>query len=172
MKETLHNSNGLATTDVKRAFGWVFVIRSFPAGATQTVDGPGMLADAVTLITKGKAEVYLDGQRRLDRGPGFLTSDMNPVGREGDFEIHYVEPTTRVCVPAALNKRKIPNVTLIKLEAGEAKTVPVGSKLFVALGEVTAGTTVFAEETSFTATPETTSIVASVPSILMDFTKA
>lgn len=151
MKETLHDARGLDETRVKRAFGWIVTFRDFPAGSWQTVDGDSMMRDAVTYFTKGRAEFYLDGVRRKDRVPGTLSTEHEIVGEGGTFELRYVEPTTRVCMPLkiqpAKNKGRQPTVKQHRLEPGEHELR--AGKYLVCLGKLTIGDKTIEEETPF-----------------------
>lgn len=151
MIETLHNANGQDETRVKRAFGWVVTFRDFPVGAYQKVDGDSMMTEALTYFTKGRAEFYLDGERRRDRVPGILSTEHEVVGKGGTFTLKYVEPTTRVCIPtkAKANKGKQPNVQQLDLLKGDTLLVRPGFKALVCLGEVKVGDSIFKEESSF-----------------------
>jgi hypothetical protein len=149
MKETLHDAFGQDQTRVKRAFRWVVTFRDFPIGSRQTVDGDSMMTEALTLFTKGRAEFYLDGVRRGDRVPGILSSEYEPVGQGGTFELRYVEPTTRVCIPRKANGDKLPNVKKIMLKAGERFEVPSMARYLVCLGSVLIGEKTFVAEQSF-----------------------
>lgn len=148
MIETLHNANGNEETRVRRAFGWVVTFRDFPIGAYQTVDGNSMMTEALTYFTKGRAEFYLNGERRKDRVPGILSSEHDVVGEGGTFTLKYVEPTTRVCIPlkAKANKNKIPTVSQLDLRKGETLLVRPGFKALVCLGSVRVNDRIFKEE--------------------------
>lgn len=172
MNETLYASNGLDETRLKRAFRWVITFRDFPTGSYQTVDGDSMMTEALTLFTKGRAAFYLDGVKRGDRVPGILSSEYEVLGQGGIFEIRYVEPTTRVCIPAALNNRKLPNVSKIMLRAGESIEMQPNTKILVCLGEVQVAEKIFKEEQTFTVGAEPRSITANCEVILLNFTEA
>lgn len=150
MKETLHCSNGLDETRIRRAFGWVVTFRDFPVGSYQTVDGDSMMTQALTLFTKGRAEFYLDGVKRGDRMPGILSSEHDVVGEGGTFEIRYVEPTSRVCIPRVANKGRLPTVKKHMLEKGEMFSCD--GKFLVCLGSVVVNGVEFAEEKTFKTT--------------------
>jgi hypothetical protein len=149
MKETLFNANGKDQTRIRRAFRWVITFRDFPAGSWQTVDGNSMMTEALTLFTRGRAEFYLDGVRRGDREPGVLSTEHEVVGAGGTFELRYVEPTTRLCIPANINNKRLPTVRKTVLVAGESfEAEPMGQYL-VCLGSVQIGNKTFTEEQSF-----------------------
>lgn len=147
MKETLHCSNGLDETRVRRAFGWVVTFRDFPVGSYQTVDGDSMMTEALTLFTKGRAEFYLNGERRVDRVPGTLSSEHELVGLGGQFEIRYVEPTTRVCIPAKINRGKLP--TVAKYAVAKGQMVSLDGSFMVCLGSIDVNTKLIEEEKTF-----------------------
>ena len=150
MIETLHNANGQDETRVKRAFGWVITFRDFPTGSYQTVDGDSMMTEALTYFTKGRAEFYLDGERRRDRVPGVLSTEHEVVGEGGTFTLKYVEPTTRVCIPlkAKANKNKIPSVSQFDLRKGDTLLVRPGFKALICLGSIRVGDKTFNEEST------------------------
>jgi len=167
VKETLHCSNGLDETRVRRAFGWVVTFRDFPARSFQTVDGDSMMTEALTLFTKGRAEFYLNGDRRGDRVPGTLSSEHEVVGQGGTFKLVYVEPTTRVCIPANINNHKLPIVSKFMFEEEQHQVLQPG-KYLVCLGVVAIADREFTEERSFElAEPKLT--LAMKPSILLQF---
>lgn len=151
MKETLHDAFGQDQTRIKRAFRWVVTFRDFPVGSRQTVDGDSMMSEAVTLFTKGRAEFYLDGVRRGDRVPGILSTEHERVGAGGQFELKYVEPTTRVCIPFKANGDRLPTVKKHHFEEPGSFIVRPGQKFLVCLGSVTANGKTFNEEQTFQA---------------------
>lgn len=147
--ETLHNANRRDSTRIRRAFGWVVTFRDFPVGAHQTIRGAEMMTEALTFFTKGRAEFYLNGVRRGDRVPGILSSEHEPVGLDGEFRLVYVEPTTRVCIPAAINRNRLPQVKKRLHEySGHGPALP-GQKFLVCRGSVTASNKTFGEEQTF-----------------------
>lgn len=147
MKETLHCSNGLDETRVRRAFGWVVTFRDFPEGSYQTVGGDGMMTEALTLFTKGRAEFYLDDVKRGDRLPGILSSEHEPVGLDGTFKLVYVEPTTRLCIPAFINKGKLP--TVVKYHISKGSLISLDGKFLLCLGRLDVNGKTIEEEKSF-----------------------
>lgn len=167
--ETLHDSNGGSKTRVYRAFQWVITFRDFPAGCWQEVDGSKMMTEALTLFTKGRAEFYQDETIRLpDRLPGILSSEHQPTGLESTFKLVYMEPTTRLCIPASINHGELPKVEKIELAAGGFTTLPAGSRVLVCLGTVTVKDRTFQEERSFTLKDEAT-VTATENSLLLRF---
>jgi hypothetical protein len=172
MIETLYNSNGESVTRVKRAFNWVVTFRDFPAGSWQTVDGDSMMTEALTLFTKGRAEFYLNGTRRLDRVPGTLSTEHDVVGKGGTFKLIYVEPTTRLCMPIMVNKGLQPNVSKVMLKAGDTLELPVGYRGLVCAGAISIDGNIFYEETTFKISSELKTAVAVEDTIILDFTNA
>lgn len=175
MIETLHNANGQDETRVKRAFGWVITFRDFPAGSYQKVDGNTMMTEALTYFTKGRAEFYLDGERRRDRVPGILSNEHEVVGQGGIFTIKYVEPTTRVCIPtkARANKGKQPEVIQLDLKRGDKLLVRPGFKALVCLGKVQVGDSTFDEESCFAVKSSDLMLEALTARVLLlDFTNS
>lgn len=172
MIETLHNASGQDSTRVKRAFGWVVTFRDFPAGSWQTVDSEGMIKDALTLFTKGRAEFYLDGVKRGDRLPGILSSEYEPFPPGGTFKLVYVEPTTRLCVPRDFNRGELPLVEKIQMGLDEMISSTPGDCFLVCLGEVNVKGRTFPEESTFK-TVDSTHIISKAPStILLRFKNA
>ncbi len=164
--ETLHNARGLDQTRVKRAFRWVVTFRDFPAECRQLVQGHSMFSGALTLFTKGRAEFYLDGVRRGDRVPGILSAEHEPVGTDGVFELRYVEPTTRLCIPAAINGGKLPDVLKIQLLADES--IELTGQFLVCVGQVQVDGRTFSEEQTFTCDAPKT-FTATTDTILLEF---
>lgn len=150
MKETLYCSNGQDETRIRRAFGWVVTFRDFPAGSFQTVDGDSMMKEALTLFTKGCAEFLLDGVKRGDRVPGILSSEHEQVGKGGTFRINYIEPTTRVCIPANINKFRLPKVKKYMIPNGEL--IALDGKFLVCLGSLDVNGQTIIEEKVFQTT--------------------
>ena len=147
MKETLYRSNGLDETRVRRAFRWVVTFRDFPVGSYQTVDGDFMMAEALTLFTKGRAEFYLDDGRRGDRVPGILSSEHEQVGQDGVFRLVYVEPTTRVCIPKRVNNNALPIVKKHMILKDEM--ICLDGKFLVCLGSLDVNERTIVEEKTF-----------------------
>jgi hypothetical protein len=133
-----------------------------------------MMTHALTLFTKGRAEFYLNGVRRGDRAPGILSSEHELVGQGGQFELRYVEPTTRVCIPKLIQRgRTLPDVTKITLERGQTCPVPPGFRALVCLGQVQVRDRLFNEEQTFAVTGSGAALTALSDSvILLDFSHA
>lgn len=166
MRETLFNARGRDQTRVRRAFGWVITFRDFPAGSWQTVDGDSMMTEALTLFTKGRAELWLDGARRADRVPGVLSSEHAVVGQGGEFKLVYVEPTTRLCIPAGINHGRLPQVR--KRWADGATTVEAGAQLLVCLGALRHGALTTPAERTVVITADTV-LEADPGTLLLEF---
>lgn len=166
--ETLHGAKGEDETRIRRAFGWIVTFRDFPEGSSQIVGGEQMMTHALTFFTKGRAEFYLDGVRRGDRLPGILSSEHEPVGQDGMFELKYIEPTTRVCIPRKANGGDLPTVRKIHLT--EPITVKAGFKALVCLGSVTVGEKTFEEERTINVSSPEVTLVPNGDCYLLDFT--
>lgn len=166
MRETLFDAQGKDETRIRRAFGWIVTFRDFPSGSHQTVDGDSMMTEALTFFTKGRAEFYLDGVRRGDRVPGILSSEHDVVGQGGTFTLRYVEPTTRLCIPAVINHNRLPGVKKLELEPNQP--VLVNGKFLVCLGSVSVMGKDIAEESSFQ-TSEPRLILAAGGATLLQF---
>jgi len=172
MIETLYNADGKAVTRVKRAFDWIVTFRDFPVGSWQTVDGDSMMTEALTLFTKGRAEFYLNGTRRLDRVPGILSTEHDVVGRGETFKLIYVEPTTRLCMPTMVNKGLQPEVSKVMLKAGDKLELPVGYRGLVCAGAIAIDGNIFYEEHTFKVSTDLKTAVAIDDTIILDFTNA
>jgi hypothetical protein len=134
-----------------------------------------MMTEALTYFTKGRAEFYLDGERRGDRVPGILSSEHDVVGKGGTFTIKYVEPTSRVCIPRAAkaNKQQLPNVRQLDLKKGDTLLVRPGFKALVCLGTVAVGDREFNEEMTFEVRTTDLKVKALADRVLLlDFTDA
>jgi hypothetical protein len=125
-----------------------------------------MFSGALTLFTKGRAEFYLDGVRRGDRVPGILSAEHEPVGTDGVFELRYVEPTTRLCIPAGINGNRLPEVVKTQLQAGES--IDLTGQYLVCAGQVQVGDKTFLEEQTFTCDKPRT-FTAKADTILLEF---
>ena len=147
--ETLYDSNGLAKTRVKRVHKWIVTFRDFPVGSWQEVDGSKMMTHALTLFTKGRALFFQDGVQLPDRVPGILSSDYEPTGLSSTFKLEYVEPTTRLCIPAILNDGMLPEVEKIEISPGQAYTAKAAEHFLVCLGSVKVNGNLIEEERAF-----------------------
>jgi hypothetical protein len=172
MIETLYNAKGKSVTRVKRAFNWVVTFRDFPVDSWQTVDGDSMMTEAFTLFTKGRAEFYLDGVKRGDRVPGIMSSEHEIVGQGGTFKLVYVEPTTRVCIPTAINKGLQPNVSKVMLKEGDKLELLLGYKGLVCSGAISIDGNIYYEERTFKVVSDAKIGTAVEDTIILDFTKA
>ncbi len=134
-----------------RVFKWLVLFRDFPAECEQRFYGKSMVEDAVTLFTKGRAQLYYDGQLQEDRLPGTFSRDYSVDDSwEGKvFRLVHLEPTTRVCMPLVLNRKGLPPVTKIDLSDGESLEFSVGFRGLVCLGSIIIAERSFPEETSF-----------------------
>ena len=177
MWEYLYCSNGQDQTRVKRAFNWVITFRDFPVGSWQTVDANSMTSEALTFFTKGRAEFYLNDERRKDRVPGLLSSELEPVGvgalgEGGTFKLVYVEPTTRLCIFKGVNKDQLPVVQKIELAEGDEYYASPKSKFLICLGSVEVNDKIFNEEQTFQLGDEPRTVKALSKVYLLDFTNA
>lgn len=138
MIEETYNLSEPVKDRIKRSFGWIVLFREFPKDAEQRFYGRSMVDDAVTLFTKGFAELYYDGQRQTDRVPGTFSLDYTSQAEwEGKvFRLVYTEPTTRICIPKTMNRGSLPQVTKIELAHGQSYEFPVGFKGLVCLGKL------------------------------------
>lgn len=168
MIEKLFNSRGLDETRVRRAFRWVVTFRDFPEGAWQTVESEGMIKDAVTLFTKGRAEFYLEGVQRGDRLPGILSTEHEPFPPGEVFKLVYAEPTTRVCIPRKINDGRLPVVEKILIPGGESIVTSAGGKYLVCLGKISVSGRTFEAERTFR-TEESKECTADEDAILLEF---
>ncbi len=168
MIEKLFNSRGLDETRIKRAFNWVVTFRDFPEGSWQTVDSEGMIKDAVTLFTKGRAEFYLDDIRRADRLPGVLSTEHEAFPPDSTFKLVYTEPTTRVCIPRKINVDNLPSVEKILIGANATFNTKPNGRYLVCLGNISVGGKTFAEEKTFS-TKESKECMALQDVILLEF---
>jgi hypothetical protein len=134
-----------------RAFRWLVLFRDFPKDCEQRFYGKSMVTEAITLFTKGRAQLLFDGEPQEDRVPGTFSGDYVPDDSwEGkQFRLIHLEPTTRVCIPLTLNRKDLPTVTKIELNDGETREFSVGFRGLVCLGSLTIGSRMFPEETSF-----------------------
>lgn len=165
--ETLHNANRQDSTRIRRAFGWVVTFRDFPVGSYQTVRGAEMMTEAITFFTRGRAEFYLDGVRRGDRVPGILSAEHEPLGLDGEFKLVYVEPTTRVCIPAVINGNRLP--TVVKHVPTESFQAKPGQRFLVCLGGVQTGDKAFEVEQSFKIGTSSVLVVPTADTMLLEF---
>jgi hypothetical protein len=166
--EELYNSNRQDVTRVRRAFGWVVTFREFPVGSYQIIGGDGMMSEAITLFTKGRAEFWLDGERRGDRVPGILSTEHEPVGLDGTFRVNYIERTSRLCIPAVFNNGKLPTVQKMTIGSGERIQFSTGQYL-VCLGAISFGEKIFNEEQTFQIVDGPKEGIATADSILLEF---
>lgn len=168
MIEYLYGANGGDQTRVRRAFRWVVTFRDFPAGSWQVIDSEGLIKDALTLFTKGRAEFYLNSEKRADRVPGILSTEHEAFPPGGWFKLIYVEPTTRLCIPRKPNGGKLPVVSKISLRSGEHITLPGEKKYLVCLGQVSVNSKIIDEERTFT-TPSESTLTAVSDTLLLEF---
>jgi hypothetical protein len=146
--------------------------KDYPAESYQTVRGAEMMTEAVTLFTRGRAEFWLNGSRRGDRVPGTLSTEHEPVGTDGEFRLVYVERTSRICIPAAINGDKLPKVKKIMLNKDDTIELSNGKRMLVCIGRVNISDRVFAEQDTFEVTAGTKTLTADESTILLDFTEA
>jgi hypothetical protein len=170
MKEITYNGSGTVSR-IKRAFGWIVTFRNFPPGCEQTVDGASISDEAVTLWTKGRVELYYNNERKLDRVPGVLSTEIEKYwDQTGEFKLVYNEPSTRVCIFQGINKGRLPHVTKIALDQGQMAELAPGSKILVCLGSVEVADRTFNEESTFSVGNQTRSCRANEYTLLLDFT--
>jgi hypothetical protein len=131
-----------------------------------------MMTEAVTLFTRGRAEFWLDDTRRADRVPGTLSTEHEPVQTDGTFKLVYVEQTSRICIPAIINKNRLPKVKKIMLNKGGVIELAEGARMLVCVGRVSISDRVFAEQDTFEVITGTKTLTADEFTILLDFTEA
>lgn len=172
IQETLFNANAQDRTAVRRAFGWVLTFKDYPAGSVQTVRGAEMMTEAVTLFTRGRAEFWLNGERRGDRVPGILSSEHEPVGIDGEFKLIYTERTSRVCIPASINRNRLPKVKKIILDDNETRQFEPRTRLVVCTGSISVQDRIFNEQDSIEICTNSKVLRSIGHTILLDFTNA
>lgn len=106
-----------------------------------------MLDGSLTLFTKGRAEFWLGETRRNDRVPGTLSTELEIPVSDESFKLVYIEPTTRLCIPARINQGRLPTVTKVMLEAGE--NIELEGHYLVCLGSMSVNSKKFDEERTF-----------------------
>jgi hypothetical protein len=168
--ETLAGGERPRSVLSKRAFGWIAVFLSFRAGITQTLTYTNLPEEERTYIyTRGKAELYINGQHITTLVPGSVSSDLPKTELGATFELRFIEETSRVCLPAAVNRGKVPTIRKIILEPGESFEGVHGERFLVCLGSVSIGARTFAEKESFEVSSTSVSATATERTIVIQF---
>jgi hypothetical protein len=139
------------------AFGWLVLKDSFDAGEVfsnelftenvYTVHNPSPYSDGrfgntlcgyQWLYTEGRVRhTNVDTGEYADRTPGYC--NLVTWEKVGTFRAEFLEPTTLFCINAPTNASKgstVPHTEYFGLSAGERRTVPNGTKLFLASGSL------------------------------------
>jgi hypothetical protein len=123
-----------------RVFGWLTVRCSAPTGTVYYYEVPTkILGDekpTATFYTRGKIEVRLDENIPCDdRVPGFFSGDL-PGYEAGTLKMTVIEDAEWWCLDSMVIKAALPQVSFIHLSVNEVRTLPIGSKIFLAAGTV------------------------------------
>lgn len=103
----------------------------------------GMARSGYYFYTKGHAvnKVRETGET-FDRFPGWLNYEnmgkgaQTLTGTELTIDISYSEPTEWLCLPSDQNHKGFPDLKSVVLKPGEELSLPNGSNLFLARGQV------------------------------------
>lgn len=166
--------NDTVVTRVRRAFGWVVFFRDFAQYSEQEIITPQIIEEAVTLFTKGRAELWVNDVQETDRLPGLFSLEKEPRTDNSvkTWKFVYTEPTTRVCIAQEYNRNKLPNVTKIELADGETIEFSPGFRGLVCLGSIVFPSRTFLEEQSFTVVSTPKTAQAQGRTFILDFTNA
>ena len=171
MKENTYNSNNEGLSKIKRAFGWLYLLRTFPAGSVQILDRE-MIDNTISIFTEGHAYCSHDDTPRGDRVPGILTSDSDFTGLHGIWKLEFTQDTTRICIPKGMNSGKLPNLKKISISKDDEITLPVGFKGLVCVGSIVINDKLRSQyETFFTTTDSAVKSVSDI-SVILDFSSA
>lgn len=85
------------------------------------------------MYVRGRAEAYVNGVRVDDRVPGLYTAER-PSHPAGKCEVVASEPTEFWCFNWLENGRKLPELTPVRLQAGDILRLDAGQLLLVMLG--------------------------------------
>ena len=135
MKEVTYNSDNQGTSKIKRAFGWIYLIRSFPKGSIQILDRD-MIDNTISIFTEGHATCMHETQNRVDRTPGIFTPDSNFNGLHGNWTLTFLEDTSRICIPKTSNQNKLPNVKKVVIEHDKPTFLKQGFKGLICVGSL------------------------------------
>lgn len=170
MKEDLYNANDKGMSTVRRAFKWLYLIRSFPKDSIQILDRE-MIDNTVSIFTDGRAEFYHEEERRDDRVPGTFSKEADLTDLNGNFIIKYTEDTSRICIPAMINKGKIPTVKKIILDQHSVTSFSKGFKCLICVGKLRVNEKIF-EKYNTVQLQSDSEFEALEKTILLDFTDA
>jgi hypothetical protein len=171
MKENTYNSHNEGTSTIRRAFGWIYLIRKFPAGSVQILDRE-MIDNTTSIFTEGHAYCSHDDTPRGDRVPGILTSDSDFTGLHGTWKLEFTQDTSRICIPKVINSGKIPNLKKISISKDNEITLPVGFKGLVCVGSIVINDKLRSQYETFITTSDVVVKSVSDVSVILDFSDA
>lgn len=171
MKEVTYNSENRGTSTIKRAFGWIYLIRSFPKGSIQILDRD-MIDNTVSIFTKGHATCVHETQNRVDRTPGIFTSDSDFDGMHGVWTLTFLEDTSRICIPKTINKDKLPNVKKIVIEHDKPTLLKQGFKGLVCVGSLKIKDKILNQYDTFSISSDIEVFSIDEKTYILDFTHA
>lgn len=118
----------------KSAFGWIVYFGSMQAGQTWhwqvPQNTPRLQSPNISLWLSGQAVVTNNatGVTTSTRIPGWFSLDKPDI-LAGNYTLTATEDTTWACITAQSNKNKLPNVSALRLSAGDNFTV--GTKILI-----------------------------------------
>jgi hypothetical protein len=119
-------------------FGWKVYRHLMPAGAQMVTfaanEVPREQAPNRAMYVRGQCSVENDTTALPDRIPGLFTGDR-PAHPAGKTTVTAVQDAEFWCFNYVANRRALPNLTPIRLSAGDVLTLSAGQNLFVMLGK-------------------------------------
>lgn len=126
------------TTKWHKAFGWNVRQCVMQLGAKialpALVEVPRDKAPNRAMYVRGRCTVTVDGQPYEDRVPGLYTQER-PPHPVGVTLLTAVEETEFWCFGYAVNRNQLPELTPVRVLAGDTLKLCAGNKLFVMLGK-------------------------------------
>jgi hypothetical protein len=136
-KSSVRSNGKSIESQTFKVFGWSVTQYVLPVGASLVSqakeDVPAKRAPNRTMYVRGRAECSTDGVRHDDRVPGLYTMDR-PTQPAGMSTSTAVEETELWCFNWTANRRSLPDLTPIRLQAGESYEVPGKARVFVMHG--------------------------------------
>lgn len=149
-----------------RAFCWVVHKAECTDGGTFVLkiasDAAPVQGNSLTLHTSGTLNVRCltdDLPMVAQRTPGTVSQDLSPL-RVGEFEFSAQGATRWWSASCFKDQVKLPQMDAVVMQAGESRSFPVGTKLFVCEGSASVNGTQVEGPVSLRASTQSLEIVA------------
>lgn len=138
MTRPLKHTTAKVETEVHTVFGWKVVHHTMPVGATMVTYAaepvPRDRSPNRAMYVAGKAEVVGENDKKHTNRVAGMFSQERPDYPAGMTTVTAITETEFWCFNYTHNRRALPELTPVRLQAGQTHELNKGDKLFVMKG--------------------------------------